>query len=243
MSEKGVRPTRRIIVAFIVVIAIVLTGFFVLGNAGLPRSLQKINDYDYTYNFEDIHKYRPYCNNLGDYNPQEVLTYQVNIDTWDDRDITVYEYWYYWEYQNDTSTIPWVNSSHPYDYEPIFVFVENDEIFLVSFDKWHYEIGREESPTLVNDTHVLFEFIGDYRAIKMVYNKTYNAGLNYFPIELNNSVKDHLVDRGFKRVFVEQPDLIMLKTWFTRQYIYQQTYDRIEKYNGDYIDRGNWEWY
>ena len=71
------------------------------------------------------------------------------------------EYIFYYSYQ----TGHFRYDSHDWDYEWIIVFIELPIVDYVTFDKWHYVVGREPKNglTTINTTHTLFYCNSLYR--------------------------------------------------------------------------------
>jgi hypothetical protein len=106
------------------------------------------------------------------------ITYWRMLTTDDMPGTTIVEIFFYWRYQN-TST-----AQHDHDWEFLVLLVDEYSItYKTAFDSWHYVIGRDETPTLYNDTHVVVKFAEGTRGISMyketVFGDTISESWNY----------------------------------------------------------------
>ena len=172
---------------------------------------------------EDIAEYykpRLYLNSLSDQCPDEVY-YRVvkGIDIWAESYAYLIQYFAYWDNQN---TIP--PFSHEYDYEPIFIWVENigDRPYRVAYDhcdisditKHHHEIHRTHSYIYPGEDvwYPILSFTNDkayYPYGKTLYTNLYLGELHL--LNLDNSLKDN----WFVNQNMYQVKLAIANLWHT----------------------------
>jgi len=74
-----------------------------------------------------------------------------------------YEFFFYWKEQKGSYKV----SEHEHDWEFIVVYTyPNGTISQVSYDMWHYYIGRTTDPDCYNDTNVLVYINEDFHYFK-----------------------------------------------------------------------------
>ena len=146
----------------------------------------------------------------------EIIYWRV-MEQQGEGEIKVVEMFLYWAQQE------YYISNHPHDWEFLVLFVNKlNDTYMVSYDEWHYIIGRDFSVRLYDGSHIFISITEEYHPISIFdgvpFGGTVDDALNYSDIDVekldNDILRDAAKQVGFNEKLYNDPCSFVDRGWF-----------------------------